>query len=209
MSFHSTSHGLTSSIKWFFTASQSYLASASPDTKRNPLSATDAIGHEVVDATVKTTTGYVANILNPIGTALKNLGWIVLPENYRNNGIKTPFQWVWWVIANTGKAFANAITGISHAANHAVQHWVNNTIVEASNGTMNRIPIIGKFLGNIPKLGAGIVNAPFALTSWLAKKIPDRFMDWIAKPSLYKTSDRHLVWASHGASDHWHGGWHH
>ena len=55
-------------------SSESYFSSASPETMRNPLSATDAIGHELVDATVKTTTGYVTNSFNAAGTALKNLG---------------------------------------------------------------------------------------------------------------------------------------
>jgi hypothetical protein len=212
MSSHSpshSSHGIGSSIKSFFTSSESYFASASPDTKRNPLTAVDAIAREVaVEWLTKSTTGYVANILNAAGAALKNLGWVALPENYRKHGIKTPFKWAWWAIANTGKAFANVFTGIPHAAHNVVQHGVNNTVIEATNGTTNRIPVIGNLLGNIPKLGAGIFNAPFTLASWVTKKIPDRFTDWISKPGLYQAPERHLV-GSHAGWDHGHGGGHH
>lgn len=50
MSSHSpshSSHGFGSSIKRFFTSSESYLASTSPDTQRNPLTAVDAIAEEI------------------------------------------------------------------------------------------------------------------------------------------------------------------
>jgi hypothetical protein len=192
MSSHSSpSHGHSGGNSFFDTA-KSWLASA-PVTHRNSLSAVDAIGHELTEATVKTTTGYVANILNPLETAAQHALALVSPSAYHAHGWKTIPQGVWWAIANTGKSAANIITGIPHALHHTVQHGLNNTVVEASNGTLDRIPFFGKFLGNIPKLASWAFNAPFTFGSWLMKKIPDRLMDGLAKGWLYQSKERHLT----------------
>ncbi len=200
-----SSHGHTHSS--FFSSPKSWLATAHTG-ERNILSATDVIGHELVDATVKTTTWYIANILNPLSTAMRNLWAIVSPSAYHNHGLKTPFKGTWWAISNTAKACANIFTGIPHGVNNAVKHGVNNAVVEASNGTLDRIPFVGKFLWNIPKFAAWAVNAPFHFASWITKKIPDRFMDWLAKPGIYQAPGRHLIWAN-SWSAHEHGWWHH
>lgn len=191
MSSHAPSSHSHSS-NGFFSIAKSWLASV-PITHRNAFSSTDAIARELTEATVKTTTGYIANILNPLEAVGKNALAIVSPSQYRKQGWKTAFRWAWWVISNTGKSVMNIVTWLPHAAHNIVQHGMNNTVVEASSGTLDRIPFLGKFLGNIPKLAVGALNAPFTFGSWLTKKLPDRFMDWLGKGWVYESKTRHLT----------------
>jgi hypothetical protein len=198
MSSHSSSH-TSHSGSGFFSTPDTWLATKHAKDS-NPLHATEDVAHNTVDAVVSTGSQYIADILNQFKYAGKNLLAV------REHGWKSLPRWVLWAITNTAKAATNAITGIPHALDRVVTKWVNDSVVDISSGTVDNIPLVGKPVGNIAKLGSGILNAPTRFFSWITQKIPDKAIDWINSISLVKPS-RHLgyaKWESHG-----HGGWDH
>jgi hypothetical protein len=201
MSSHTPSHGHGShSPKWFFTTPDSWLASKKP-AHINLFEATEEVAHNSVDATIGTARRYVADILNQLRYAGKNLMAV------REHGWKSLPRALAWAVTNTGKAVTNIITGIPHALDRVVTKWVNDSVVDLSSGSVDHVPLVGKATGNLMKLWGGIVTAPTRFLSWITKKVPDRFIDWINDGVSLVKPTRHL-----GNSDtwgHWHGKVHH
>ncbi len=101
-SSHSSGNSLFSAAKnWFSTKSPSYL---------NPLSATNAIGHNIVTGVVKNTTGYIADVLNPLWTGIKNAGSLIRPSKYKEHGF----------FKNIGKSATGIVAHTLDAVNNLI-----------------------------------------------------------------------------------------
>lgn len=204
MSAHGASHGHNSGWS-LFSSARNWLATKSPSTL-NPLSAIDATGHNLVDGVVKNTTGWIADILNPLCAAAKNAGSLLSPAAYREHGLKNIPKSIAGIGSHMLDSVNNLVAGSTvRWLDHAYTHGITNSVVDITSGTTDRVPLVGKLAGNGIKAVNVLPAAPIRLLSRVWEKTIDRFVDWTKSFATEKGEQRHLVTA--GARHH--GGGHH
>lgn len=78
--------------------------------------------------------------------------------------------------------------------------------MDVTSGTTDRIPLLGKFGGNLLKAANSIVAAPVRfLGSVLPEKMFDNLTDWWNSAAVVKPPARHLTTKA-SSGDHGHGG---
>jgi hypothetical protein len=207
MSSHGSSHGGSSGGSIFSTA-KNWFATKSP-SQLNPLSSIDAVGHNLVGGVVKSTTGWVADILNPLWAAAKNAGSLLSPGAYREHGIKNIPKSIAWIGAHILDSANNLVAGSTvRGLDHAYTNGVTNSVVDITSGTTDRVPLVGKLAGNGVKAVNVIPAAPIRFFARVWEKTVDRLVDWTKGFATEKGEARHLKTVT--ASAWWHGwGGHH
>ncbi len=199
-----------SGIENLFTKSQTCYSTKHPE-KSDPLKAmVNVTDNTIIQGIFKTTTQYVADILDPAWTAVKNAGSILSLTAWKAHGIKTIPKALWWTLANTGKATTNSITGLTRGLDKAYTNIVTDNITDISSGTIDRVPWLGgKFFGNITK-GLNALPASFIRTlgNFLPKKIIDETMDSLSSWWIHKSGKRRLN-TEGGSRNESHEGGHH
>jgi hypothetical protein len=201
-----SSHG--SGVQNLFTESQSWYSGNHPE-KSNPLKAIVNIAdNTVIQWVLKTTTGYVADILDPAWTAVKNAGSIFSLEAWKKHGAKTIPKAVWGTATNAWKAVTNSLTGLTRGADKVYTNVITDNITDVSSGTVDRVPWFGgKFVGNAIK-GVNAFPAAFVRTlgNFLPKKIIDEMVDWMAWWGIHQSGKRRVdtesEWHGHGGAHH-------
>lgn len=194
MSAHATtsSHSSGDSI---FTSPKTWFASKSPRIS-TPLDAPVDVGHNTVDATIGTVTKYLKDIWNPAVNSLRNLGWLVWVPDYRANGWKTLPKAIAGTVTNASTAVANVVTGLFRGTDHIVTRGVTDSVVDIASGTTDRVPAIGKFVGNVAKLIAAIPGAVGRTLGNAATYSVDAILDGANSAVLKAPPARHLTTAN-------------
>ncbi len=207
MSSHWSSHG--SSNGWsIFSTAKNWFATKSPSTL-NPLSSIDAVGYNLVNGVVKNTTGWVADILNPLWSATKNAGSLISPGSFREHWIKNIPKSIAGFGAHILDSVNNLVAGSTfRGLDHAYTNSVTNSIVDTTSGTTDRIPLAGKLVGNGIKAVNVIPAAPIRFFARVWEKTVDRFVDWTKSFATEKGERRHLTTDSALAGSHSAGGHH-
>ena len=204
MSEHGASHGHDSGWS-FFSSAKNWFATKLP-SKLNPLSAIDATGHNFVDGVVKNTTGWIADILNPLWAATRNAGSLLSPAAYREQGLKNIPKSIAGIGSHMLDGVNNLVAGSTvRWLDHAYTHGITNSVVDIASGTTDRVALVGKLAGNGIKAVNIIPAAPIRLLARFWEKTMDRFVDWTKSFATQKGEQRHLITA--GAGNH--SGWHH
>lgn len=204
MSAHEASHWHSNGWS-LFSSAQKWLATKWP-SKLNILSAIDATAHNLVNGVVKNTTGWVADILNPLWAATRNAGSLLSPAAYREHGLKNIPKSIVWVGSHVLDGVNNLVAGSTvRWLDHAYTNGITNSIVDITSGTTDRVPGVGKLIGNSIKAVNVLPAAPIRLLSRVWEKTVDRFVDWTKAFATEKGEQRHLITAGAGS----HSGWHH
>lgn len=151
MSSHTSSHDHGSRGDSIFATAKNWFASKSPSHK-NSLSSIDATGNNLVKGLVKSTTGWFADILNPLGTAAMNGVSLFSPSKYREHGWKNIPKSISGIVSHVVDSANNLIAGSTfRGLDHMYTHGVTDSLVDITSGTTDRIPGVGKFAGNVVK----------------------------------------------------------
>ncbi len=202
-------HGHHGSGDSVFTKAKSWFATKSP-TKLNPLSATDAVAHNLVKWIVENTTGWVADILNPLWTAIQNAGSLVQPSKIRESGFfRNIGKSIAGITAHTMDAVNNLVSGSTfRGLDHLYTHGITNSLVDITSGTTDRIPVAGTVTWNWLKWVNVVPAAPIRFFARAWEKTVDRAVDWMKSFASVNGKARHLTTA-HATAGAGHGGGHH
>lgn len=193
MSAHASapeSHGVHGDS--FFTTPKSWFGK--PPSRLNPLSSTDSLGHNLVRGVVENTTGWAADILNPLWTATKNAGSLLSPSAYRTHGIKNIPKSLGWTLSHVFDAVNNLVWGSTFRwLDHAYRHGITNSVVDITSGTTDRVPVIGKVIGNIVKLANALPAGIIRLFGKAYENSFDTLADWLKSTATVPGKGRHLT----------------
>jgi hypothetical protein len=152
---------------------------------------------------VKNTTAAIADVLNPLWTALKNAGSLVSPGAYREHGLTNVPKSISGALSHVATSASNLIWSFTRWTDHAWTHGVTNNLVDIASGTTDRVPVIGKPVGNIVKAANVIIAAPLRWLAWLQKNTLDWVTDKWNSVATEKWPARHLtVGGAHAAAGH-------
>lgn len=202
MSSHGNSHSNSGGL--IFSTAKNWFATKSP-SKLNLLSSINATGHNLVTGVVKNTTGWVADILNPLWTTTKNAGSLLSPGAYREYGFKNIQKSIAGIGAHILDSVNNLVAGSTfRGGDHAYTNIITNSVVDITSGTTDRVPLIGKLAGNGVKAVNVLPAAPIRFFARIWEKTIDRFVDWTKSFATEKGENRHLTTASsgHGSGGH-------